>query len=257
MLLIAIAAAAFCATLAGGWFALRLKDNLHLVLGFSAGAVVAVSFFDLLPEAMNLGLPSYTPAMLMTFTALGFLAYLVLDRIQLLHGAAHDHSNHASHAKDPSHSHHSNHGHGVRRGTIGAGSLAAHSFLDGVSIGFAFQTSHAVGVVVAVAVVAHDFSDGINTMSVVLKDGGDRRQGMRWLLIDALAPVAGIGSTFFFTLPQQAFGVVLALFAGFFLYIGASDLIPESHHAHPKFLTTAMTLLGAAAMYAIITLVGR
>ena len=250
MLLIAIAAAAFCATLAGGWFALRLKDNLHLVLGFSAGAVVAVSFFDLLPEAMNLGLPSYSPAALMSFTALGFMAYLVLDRIQVLHGAAHDHSHDAHHA-------HHGHSHGVRRGTLGAGSLAAHSFLDGVSIGLAFQTSHAVGVIVAVAVVAHDFSDGINTMSVVLKDGGNRRQGLRWLLIDALAPVAGIGATFFLALPQKAFGVVLALFAGFFLYIGASDLIPESHHAHPKLLTTVMTLLGAGAMYVVITLIGR
>ena len=241
MLLIGIAAAAFCATLAGGWFALRLKDNLHLVLGFSAGAVVAVSFFDLLPEAMNLGLPFYTPGTLLSFAALGFLLYLVLDRIQLLHGG-HDHSNDVR---------------TVRRGALGAASLVAHSFLDGISIGLAFQTSRAVGVIVAVAVVAHDFSDGINTMSVVLKDGGNRRQGLRWLLIDALAPVAGIGSTFFFVLPEKAFGVVLALFAGFFLYIGASDLIPESHHAHPKFLTTFMTLMGAGALYAAITLVGR
>src|ERR1700742_4259981 len=100
MLLIGIAVAAFCATLAGGWFALRLKDNLHLVLGFSAGAVVAVPFCDLLPEAMNLGLPSYSPAALMSFTALGFMGYLVLDRIQVLHsgGHHHDHSNHAHHA---------------------------------------------------------------------------------------------------------------------------------------------------------------
>ena len=240
MLLIGIATAAFCATLAGGWLALRLKDNLHLVLGFSAGAVVAVSFFDLLPEAMSLGLRFYSPGTLLSFAALGFLLYLVLDRIQVLHG--HDHSNGVR---------------AVRRGAIGASSLAAHSFLDGVSIGLAFQTSHTVGVIVAVAVVAHDFSDGINTMSVVLKGGGDRRQGMRWLLIDALAPVAGVGSTFFFVLPAKVFGIALALFAGFFLYIGASDLIPESHHAHPKFLTTFMTLMGAGALYVTIGLVGH
>ncbi|MEJ0035814.1 MAG: ZIP family metal transporter [Gammaproteobacteria bacterium] len=253
MLLIGIAAAAFCATLAGGWFALRLKDNLHLVLGFSAGAVVAVSFFDLLPEAMSLGLPFYSPAVLMSFTALGFLLYLVLDRVQLLHGA-HDHG----HDHDHDHGHdHSKNVRPVRRGALGAGSLVAHSFLDGISIGLAFQTSQPAGVIVAVAVVAHDFSDGINTMSVVLKDGGNRRQGLRWLLMDALAPIAGVASTLLFTLPEKGFGLVLALFAGFFLYIGASDLIPESHHAHPKFLTTVMTLLGAGALYVIITLVGR
>jgi len=72
-----------------------------------------------------------------------------------------------------------------------------------------------------------------------------------------LAPVAGVASTRFFTLPGTAFGTALALFAGFFLYIGASDLIPESYHAHPKFLTTIMTLAGAAVLYLAIALIGH
>jgi zinc transporter ZupT len=76
------------------------------------------------------------------------------------------------------------------------------------------------------------------------------------LMLDAVAPILGITSTLFFTLPGAAFGVALALFGGFFLYIGASDLIPESYHAHPKFLTTAMTLAGAAVLYVAITLIG-
>jgi len=57
-----------------------------------------------------------------------------------------------------------------------------------------------------------------------------------------------------FRLPEEGLSIVLAVFSGFFLYIGASDLIPESHHAHPKFLTTVMTLLGAAVLYAAIHL---
>ena len=80
---------------------------------------------------------------------------------------------------------------------------------------------------------------------------------MRWLAADALAPVLGIASTYFFTLRSDWFGTALALFAGFFLYIGASDLIPESYHAHPKFLTTAMTLVGAAVLYLAIALIGQ
>jgi zinc transporter ZupT len=75
-------------------------------------------------------------------------------------------------------------------------------------------------------------------------------------LLDAAAPVFGIASTFFFALPSAGFGVALALFGGFFLYIGASDLIPESYHAHPKFLTTAMTLIGAGVLYLAINLIG-
>jgi zinc transporter ZupT len=233
VLLLAIAAAAFFSTLCGGLLALRLRDKLHLILGFSAGAVIGVAFFDLLPEAINFGEQFHPPATVLAWTALGFLFYLVMDRIMLFHGDA------------------------APRGRFAAGVLCIHSLLDGIAIGLAFQASHQVGIVVAIAVLTHDFSDGINTMNIVLKNGGDRRQAFRWLLVDAIAPVAGVASTRFFTLPGSAFGTALALFAGFFLYIGASDLIPESYHAHPKFLTTAMTLVGAAVLYAAIALIGQ
>ena len=110
-------------------------------------------------------------------------------------------------------------------------------------------------ITVAIAVLTHDFSDGINALNVVLKNRGSRTQGVRWLLLDAAAPVLGIASTYFFKLPPSSFGAGLALLAGFFLYIGASDLIPESYHAHPKFLTTTMTVAGAAALYAATALI--
>jgi zinc transporter ZupT len=232
VLLLVIAAAAFLSTVAGGLLALKLHDKLHLILGFSAGAVIGVAFFDLLPEAINFGEKFHSPSAILSCTALGFLSYLVLDRILLFHGDA------------------------APRGPFAAGVLCLHSLLDGVAIGLAFQASRAVGIVVAIAVLTHDFSDGINTMNIVLKNRGDRAQAVRWLIVDALAPVVGIASTYFFTLPGEGFGITLALFAGFFLYIGASDLIPESYHAHPKFLTTVMTLAGAAILYLAIALIG-
>jgi ZIP family zinc transporter len=244
MLISAIAVAAFCATYAGGLFALRLKDRLHLVLGFSAGAVVAVAFFDLIPEALAYGEKFHTPASLLAWVALGFLLYLVLDRAQFFLGHGGDH--HAGHALRL-----------AQRGALGAASLSLHSLLDGIAIGVAFQASAAIGVVVTAAVLTHDFSDGINTANMVLKNGGTRQQTLRWLLADALAPALGIAATFLFTVPEPALGMALALFGGFFLYIGASDLIPESHHAHPKLLTTAMTLLGAAVMYLAVAVVSR
>jgi len=232
VLLALIAAAAFFSTLTGGLLALRLRDKLHLILGFSAGAVIGVAFFDLLPESINFGVRFHSPATILAWSALGFLFYLVIDRIILFHGDA------------------------APLGGFAAVVLCVHSLLDGVSIGLAFQTSHEVGIIVAIAVLTHDFSDGINTMNVVLKNRGGRAQAFRWLLADALAPAAGVVSTAFFTLPGSGFGTALALFAGFFLYIGASDLIPESYHAHPKFLTTAMTLAGAAVLYAAVSLIG-
>jgi len=252
MLIVAIAGAAFCATYAGGLFALRLKDRLHLVLGFSAGAVVGVAFFDLIPESIALGQKFHSPATLLACTAIGFLLYLVLDRMHFFLG--HGHGGHEGHE---GHDHDSATPHPAHRGSFGAASLSAHSLLDGIAIGIAFQASASVGAVVTMAVLAHDFSDGINTTNIVLKNGGSRQQALRWLLADALAPAAGIGDTYLFAIPQGALGIALALFGGLFLYIGASDLIPESHHAHPKLLTTAMTLLGAAVIYAAVALVSQ
>ncbi len=235
MMIFIIAGATFCATLVGGLFALKLKDKLHLILGFSAGAIVAVAFFDLLPEAINLGLNTYSAAGVLAMTALGFACYLVLDRLIFMH----------DHADDE---------HQVARARAGAGALSFHSFLDGVGIGLAFQVSPAVGAIVAAAVLTHDFSDGINTVGLVLNNKGERGQAFRWLFVDAVAPVLGVASTLFFAIPQAQLGLLLALFAGFFLYIGASDLIPESHHAHPVRLTTFLTVLGMATLYIIIKL---
>lgn len=217
--------------------ALKLRDRLHLILGFSAGAVVAVAFFDLLPEALELGGKSQELSVITSVVALGFLIYLLLDRVLLLHSHEEENRVHS-------------------RGHVRAGSLSVHSFLDGVGIGLAFQVSPAVGFVVAAAVLAHDFSDGINTINVVVRHGVSRAQALRWLLVDAAAPVAGILITLLFSVSENSLGLLLALFAGFFVYIGASDLIPESHHAHPRFLTTVMTLVGAAVLYAAITLAG-
>jgi ZIP family zinc transporter len=236
VLLAAIACATFLSTLTGGLFAWRLKDRLHLVLGFSAGAVFGVVFFDLLPEALALAARTGSAAAALSWTAAGFLVYLTIDRIILIHGAGEAH------------------GAVTHRGSIGAGVLSLHSLLDGVAIGLAFQASRGVGVIVAIAVLTHDFSDGINTMSVVVKHQGGHRRAFGWLLADAAAPAAGLALTQWFTAPAGALGFLLAVFAGFFLYIGASDLIPESFHAHPKFLTTAMTLAGAAVLYLAMTL---
>jgi ZIP family zinc transporter len=150
---------------------------------------------------------------------------------------------------------HSENGSGdERRGNAGAGSLSFHSFLDGVGIGLAFQVSAVVGAVVAAAVLTHDFSDGINTVNLVLKNKGERAKAFRWLLVDAIAPVVGVLSTLFFVLPEDKLGLLLALFSGFFLYIGASDLIPESYHSHPQRWTTIMTVVGIGTLYIIIHL---
>jgi len=236
-LILLIALGTCVATLFGGWLAMILRDRLHLILGFSAGAVLAVAFFDLLPEALKLA-PA-NPSLAFAVAAVGFFAYTVLDRLINTHGNRHGHDGAAR-----------------ARGWLGAASLSAHSFVDGFAIGAGFQASVGVGTVVAVAVIAHDCADGMNTVNLVVKGGGSRTQAFRWLAIDAIAPVLGAAASLYLQFSGHDLALLLALFGGFFLYIGASDLLPESFHAHPKMLTTLMTLLGAVFLYTVVRLAG-
>jgi ZIP family zinc transporter len=132
--------------------------------------------------------------------------------------------------------------------------LCVHSFLDGFSIGLAFKVSASVGSIVAIGVLVHDFSDGINTISLILKNRGSDRSAFRWLVADSAAPILGAASTLVLTLQGPLLGLGLAAFAGFFLYIGASDLLPESYHRHPTAWTTVTTVLGAVAIFVAIRL---
>ena len=234
---IAVSIGTFISTLLGGLFALYLQDRLHLILGFSAGALIGVAFFDLLPESLDLASAALGGQIVATVIATGFIGYMLLDRTIAPHG---DKGRRTEKL--------------WQRGALGAGSLAAHSFLDGFAIGLAFEVSAAAGAIVSAAVLAHDFSDGINTVSIILRNKGDNRSAFGWLLIDATAPVAGAASTLILPFPQIVLGLCLALFAGVFLYIGASDLLPESYHDHPTIGTTAMTIVGVVTVYSAVRL---
>lgn len=236
-MMILVIIVAILATLLGGIFALKLKDKLHLVLGFSAGALIGVAFFDLLPEAIDLAGQEFSVSLVASIIALGFIIYLIIDRTLSIH----------CHEED---CHNTNH-----RGHLGAGSLALHSFLDGLAIGVAFQASNTIGYIVTAAILMHKFSDGVNTVGLILKNDGTAKSAWKWLLIVAIAPALGIAVTWFVILPSTWLGLMLAGFCGFFLYIGASDLLPESHHDHPTLWTTVATLAGIGAVYLVIGLI--
>jgi ZIP family zinc transporter len=229
-----IGLAASLSTFSGALVALRYKDRLHLVLGFSAGAVMAVAVLDLLREAIELAIGLHDTLTVLAVALAGSLIYMCFDR-----AAARDDGEHEE-----------------RRGHLGAASLTVHSFLDGLAIGLAFKVSTKVGIPVAVAVLAHDFSDGINTVNISLV-GGIREKGTRlWVVADALAPLVGVAAASVFAVTPGRLSPVLALFAGFFLYLGWSELSPESYHRHPKKWTTLSTIAGAALMYVIIRISG-
>jgi ZIP family zinc transporter len=219
-------------TLLGGLFAIRLKDKLHLILGFSAGAVLGVALFDLLPESIELASEIYGMQLITIAIATGFVIYMFLDRFLSFHSHDEEHCDNPKHKKQ-----------------FGAAALAVHSCLDGLGIGLAFKVSPEIGWVVALAVLAHDFSDGINTVNMVMRNNSKKSTVIRWLILASLAPTVGLVATFFFTVSASILGMILAVFIGLFLYISASDLIPESHHRHPAIWTTISTILGMLVIF--------
>lgn len=238
----AITVAVFVATMLGGTFAIKLNRKLHLILGFSAGAVVGVSLFDLMPEAIEL-LPKGMEAWHITLcTGIGFLLYMILDRAA--------EQAFAVRAKKAAN------GGNTLRGILGGSCLVLHSCMDGLAIGFGFQVSEAAGALIAAAVLAHDFADGINTVNVVLKAGSPRRTAFRWLIADAIAPVIGILITLCFAIPQADFVWVLGIFSGFFLYLGAAELVPDSYISSPRRATSVATILGACLILVVTRIAG-
>jgi zinc transporter ZupT len=229
-------------TALGGIVALRSSDRLHLVLGFAAGVMLGLVAFDLLPELFDLSTVHVlgVPAPMVAFAA-GFLLLHVVERSVAMHGA---------HESEYETHHH----HNPQVGLASALALSAHSFLDGVGIGLAFQVNNGVGLAVSIAVISHDFADGLNTVTVMRMHGNDRRRTVALLVTDAVAPVLGALSTLFFSVGDHVLALYLGGFAGFLLYLATADILPEAHARHPSRLTLVSTVGGVAMMWLVVGL---
>ena len=165
-LAVPLALATAVSTMFGGLVAFRLRKELATVIAFTGGIVVAVALFDVLPEALDL---VDSPRRVMTLVGAGFVGFFLVERVLVLH-----------HRDEPEQAR----AH-ARVGALGAAGLSLHSFLDGLGIGLALHVSTATGLLVFLAVISHDFADGMNTVSFVLRQSGDGRSALRWLAIDA------------------------------------------------------------------------
>lgn len=235
--------ATFFSTLAGGLIALKFRDRLHFILSFTAGVLLGVVSFDILPEIFDLAHKQGIEATgAMIALVVGFLLFHSLEKFVLVH--------HAHEANYAVHYH-------PQVGFLAALALVGHSFMDGVAIGLAFQASEAVGIIVAIAVIAHDFSDGLNTVSLMLVHRNTTLRSFAMLVLDALAPVLGAASTLFVRVPASMLMLYLGFFAGFLLYIGASDILPEAHSQNRSAITSSLiglTCLGAAFIFVAVRL---
>ena len=206
-------------------------------MGFTAGVLLGVVAFDIFPEIINqLIATGYEPIYAMIALVSGFLIFHILEKSIVIH---HSHEDEYADHKHPD------------VGVLSALALAGHSFMDGVGIGLGFQVSNAVGILVAIAVISHDFTDGMNTITLMLTNKNTVSKAKWFLFLDALTPVLGALSTLFFHVSSHFLILYLGFFAGFLLYIGASDILPEAHSKHSSWKTVALTVLGVVLTFII------
>ncbi len=204
------------------------------LISFAAGTLIATAFLDLLPEAKDAagGENVFMPVFI------GFIIFFLAERfIQLFH-------HHHTHNNNPS----------TYLVLIGDG---VHNFIDGVSITASFLASPALGITTSLAVAAHEIPQEIADMTILLANGLPKSKAIFYNLLSALTSLAGALIAFYFaTVVEKYLYIFLGATAGFFIYISASDLIPELHDKYlrdKKFSHTFFFLFGIIAVFAFTT----
>jgi len=207
------------------------EDFSQKLISFAAGALIATAFLDLLPEASELKEGSQ----IFLFSLLGFVSFFFAEKyIRLFHY---------------------HHGHGEKPSTVlvlaGDG---IHNFVDGVAIAVAFLVSIPLGIVTTIAVASHEIPQEIADMGVLLANGLPKARALIFNFLSAITAL--IGAIAAFLLAGRIEGylyIFLAVAAGHFIYIAASDLIPELHEksrGKRDFGSILIFVLGILTIYA-------
>ena len=233
---------AFAATLSAGAFAARYKRNIGIVCAFTAGVLVALVLFDLLPEILTLA-PRIQLSLEMPFftIALGFLFLYSLEHglfQKLKKSGKNDNLNYTQ-----------------KFGTLASLEFCAHGFIEGLAIGISFQFEWSLGLIVAFAVISHDFCDGLSTLTLMLNSGNSMRSSMKMLFLDAIAPVIGSVMTLFLHLPSYYIVFTMSFLAGSFVYIGAGSLLPEAHKKNRPKITFIFFVTGLISIFVLSRLI--
>ena len=252
----------FFSTLLGGYAALKLRHRLHAIMALAAGVVVATAVADLLPEAFALAGEQH-PLGIGIAAVIGFIGFSLVEAF--LHQSSFEHAGSAGHAHDglTDHGDHdhdraddpSARDHAVPHGFLAVLpplSLIIHSTLDGLAIGLAFQAGGNVGFIVLAAVLAHDFADGMNVVTLVLDATRGRGLAVLMLVLDAIAPIAGAAIGSVITVDPAVLGVLLAGFGGVFIAIGAGHLLPEAQHRDPGRGPSLVLIAGLGAVVVLV-----
>jgi len=231
-------------SLTGGALLLRFKKRreaaLLLTMPFGAGALLAAAFFDLLPESFDL---SDSRAMLL-YCLGGFIFFFVLERCASWFHHHHEHDGHAQNAR--------------QRWLIVLGDMT-HNAIDGVAIGAAFLVSIPTGVITTLAVSAHEIPKELGTFALLLQRGWKDKTVVIANVATAFATIATASVVFLIGTDIDEFvAPLLAITAGFFIYVAASDIIPDIHEQPQKVGTiqAAMLVVGVILVGLVTTLLG-
>lgn len=207
-----------------GVFALSLKENtldriLLVLLSFSAGSIFGTAILDLLPEALHhLGENQLSTTMLYIIT--GFLCFFFLERfIYWFHGHVHRHESNSEIDERIT----------IKKfvylNLIGDG---IHNLIDGMIIAASFLTNVTVGLATTIAVLFHELPQEIGDFGVLIYGGFTRNKALIFNFISALTAIFGVIISNYFSIHVENFvGFLMAFAAGGFIYISASELIPE------------------------------
>lgn len=216
-----------------------IRRFMPLVISFAAGTLLAVAFFDLLPEALEMLEEAHSQASLWPWVLGSFIAFYFLE--QLLHYHSHHHVEH----------HHP-------MGLVAFMGMAFHSLIDGIVIGVGFAVSPALGIVTTMSLLAHELPQGIAVTSIMLHANFPKRRATIYAALVALAtPVGAAGAVLLLHgVSQGVLALLLAVAAGSFLYVAASDLIPETHEAKHAW-TGVLLLCGVGFVWLIQRFIGH
>ena len=183
----------------------------HYVNSFAAGLILGIAFFHLFPESMKLTSKAFL------FIVTGFLLFYLLESGIVIHSGSEIHF-------DKKDIHHHN------KGVVMFSGLFFHSFIDGIIIGVSFGVGPKLGLLTSLGVILHELPEGVTTFSLLL-NSLKRSTALKMSLAVALATPLGalICLAFVGNLSELILGNLIAITGGSFLYIAASDLIPETH----------------------------
>ncbi len=242
LLPVLLLAVVIAATLAGGSVPLRFERLSRLFLSFSAGTLVGLALLELIPEGLERGSDPHRQLLIVLGA---FLVTMLLDKLHVLH--PHEHGMDAT-CHEPGHTH-------PTLAIHGAFGLLLHSAVDGLALAAASRESAAAAVAVALALSAHKFADGLTTVSLVLGHHHRRPQAIRMLFGNAALLVVGFGIGLLLPLDEGQLATLLLVMAGFFLYLGASDLIPSLTRPACRKRDVFATAAGMAAVAIVSFLV--